>query len=267
MRHSRLAVTLASVILPVTWNLALAAPPAKAVAPAKADTAAIAASIASAERPAGDRERDTWAKPDVVLAFLGARPGMHVIDYLAGDGYYSELLARIVGSDGQVILYNNGGYAGFVAQRLARRFDGRSVPNTLQKVVEIADLKLPPASLDAALFVMSYHDVYFAPPGAHAPMGDAAQMVGTLFGALKPGGVVVVQDHIANSGSDPAQSVDKMHRIDPEAVKRTFQQAGFALDAESDAFRNPGDDHSKLVFDPSVRHKTDQFLYRFRKPS
>jgi predicted methyltransferase len=76
----------------------------------------------------------------------------------------------------------------------------------------------------------------------------------------------VVQDHIAKAGSDPADSVQKLHRIDPEAVKRTFEQAGFKLEAQDDTFRNPQDDHSKLVFDPSIRHKTDQFLYRFRKP-
>ncbi|MGH8266431.1 MAG: class I SAM-dependent methyltransferase, partial [Steroidobacteraceae bacterium] len=64
----------------------------------------------------------------------------------------------------------------------------------------------------------------------------------------------------------PVESVQKMHRIDPEVVKRTFEQAGFKLDAQDDTFRNPQDDHGKLVFDPSIRHKTDQFLYRFRKP-
>jgi predicted methyltransferase len=29
---------------------------------------------------------------------------------------------------------------------------------------------------------------------------------------------------------------------------------------------NPKDDHTKSVFDPSVRGHTDQFLYRFKKP-
>ena len=232
----------------------------------KADATAIAASIASPDRPPADRERDAWAKPQTVLTFLGARPGMQVIDYMAGDGYYSELLARIVGPQGNVIVYNNGGYASFIGQKLAARFEGKRVPNTLLKVNEIADLKLPAGSLDAALFVMSYHDVYFTPPGSSGPMGDPSQMVGALFSALKPGGVVVVQDHVAKPGSDPVDSVKKMHRIDPEVVKRTFQQAGFKLDAEDATFRNPADDHGKLVFDPSIRHKTDQFLLRFRKP-
>jgi predicted methyltransferase len=30
--------------------------------------------------------------------------------------------------------------------------------------------------------------------------------------------------------------------------------------------RNPADDRTKLVFDPSVRGKTDQFVYVFQRP-
>jgi predicted methyltransferase len=265
MRSPAIPAVLTFILATLFWNPALAAP-AKAASAKAADTSAIAASIASPDRPQADRERDEWAKPQIVLTFLGARPGMQTIDYLAADGYYSELLARIVGPKGKVIVYNNGGYSSFIGDKLAKRYAGNRVPNTLVKVGEIADLKLPPKSLDAALFVMSYHDVYYTPKGASGPMGDPAQMVGALFTALKPGGVVVVEDHVAQAGSDPADSVQKMHRIDPAAVKRTFEQAGFKFDAEDDTFKNAQDDHSKLVFDPSIRHKTDQFLYRFRKP-
>jgi predicted methyltransferase len=42
--------------------------------------------------------------------------------------------------------------------------------------------------------------------------------------------------------------------------------AGFKLDAESSILANASDDHTKNVFDPSVRGHTDQFLFRFRKP-
>jgi predicted methyltransferase len=146
------------------------------------------------------------------------------------------------------------------------RFAGKRVPNTLLRVAEIADLKMPPSSLDAALFVMSYHDVYFAPQGAAGPMGDASTMVANLYTALKPGGSVVVQDHVANAGSDPVESVNKLHRIDPAVVRHTFEQAGFKLEAQDATFANTTDDHSKLVFDPAIRHKTDQFMFRFRKP-
>ena len=161
-----------------------AAASARADAPVRADAAAIEASIASTDRPAADHERDVRAQPAKVLTLLGARPGLHVIDYLAGDGYYSELLARVVGAKGQVTVYNNMGYAAYFGQNLFKRFADHRVPNTAFKVVDIANLKLAPNSLDAALFVMAYHDVYYTPQGASGPMGDPAQMIGSLFAAL-----------------------------------------------------------------------------------
>jgi len=42
--------------------------------------------------------------------------------------------------------------------------------------------------------------------------------------------------------------------------------AGFRLAGESAVLANPNDDHSKVVFDPSIRLKTDQFILKFRKP-
>ena len=42
--------------------------------------------------------------------------------------------------------------------------------------------------------------------------------------------------------------------------------AGFQFVGESDAVRNPADDKTKGVFDASVRGKTDQFVYKFKKP-
>jgi predicted methyltransferase len=57
-----------------------------------------------------------------------------------------------------------------------------------------------------------------------------------------------------------------LHRIDEATVKAEVLAAGFKLDKESKLFANPADDHSKFVFDPAIRGKTDQFLLRFRKP-
>jgi predicted methyltransferase len=75
----------------------------------------------------------------------------------------------------------------------------------------------------------------------------------------------VVLDHVAPAGSDPVATVDATHRIDPAVIKRDFEAAGLVFEAESPVFRNPGDDHTASVFDESIRHKTDQVMYRFRK--
>ena len=83
---------------------------------------------------------------------------------------------------------------------------------------------------------------------------------------MKPGGTVGVVDHVANPNSDTRATVDKLHRIDPNVIKADFKRAGFVLVGSSDMLRNPADDRTKLVFDPSVRGKTDQFVYVFQRP-
>jgi len=239
------------------------ATPAPAAAPAT-DTAAIQAALSDPNRLAGDAEEDAWRKAPEVLSFLGVQPGMHVIDYLSGGGYYSELLASIVGPQGQVIAYNNPAYAKYSSEKVAQRYAGNRLPNVTQTTSPPEQLDLPPGSLDAALFVQSYHDLHWVSKDWEPT--DPAQSLAQLVPALKPGAVVVVVDHVANAGGDPAKTVDALHRIDPALVKREFEAAGLVFDAESPMFSNPADDHSKAVFDPSIRHKTDQFVYRFKKP-
>jgi predicted methyltransferase len=233
----------------------------------QASQTAVSAAIASADRPAADREQDARRKPQQVLEFAGIAPGMHVIDLFSAGGYYTELLARTVGAKGQVIAYNNPPYAKFAEKGIATRYAGDRLSNVRQVTATIEDLALMPASLDAAIFIMSYHDLYWRPADGSWPPTDAMQLLGKLHAALRPGGVVVVQDHVANAGGDPAKVVDELHRIDPARVKDDFAKAGFEFDGSSDVLAHPEDDHRKLVFDEAIRGRTDQFLFRFRKPA
>ena len=118
-----------------------------------------------------------------------------------------------------------------------------------------------PSGLDAVFIRQNYHDLYdkFMGP-ADVPAFNKA-----VFTALKPGGVYVVLDHAAIAGSGIA-ATDTLHRIDPARVKSDVLAAGFKLESESAILANPADDHTKNVFDPSIRDHTDQFLFKFRKP-
>ena len=55
---------------------------------------------------------------------------------------------------------------------------------------------------------------------------------------------------------------------DPERAGRFAEKFGaeHAYTSYDDMLRNPEDDKSKNVFDPSIRGRTDRFVYRFRKP-
>jgi predicted methyltransferase len=118
-----------------------------------------------------------------------------------------------------------------------------------------------PSGLDAVFIRQNYHDLYdkFMGP-ADVPGFNKA-----VFAALKPGGVYVVLDHAAVAGSGIG-ATETLHRIDPARVKSDVLAAGFKLDGESSILANKADDHTKNVFDPSVRGHTDQFLFRFKKP-
>lgn len=235
--------------------------------PTSLPTSLIADAIASPDRFTGDADEDAWRQPQAVLEFMGVTPGMNVLDYFAASGYYSELLSRSVGPAGSVIVYNNPTYAAFAGENLTKRFENNRIGNAKVITVPTDELKLEANSLDGVLFVMSYHDLYWTPKEAKASLGDPARVTAGLFQAVKPGGVVVVVDHVAKPDSDTAQVVDALHRIDPAAVRRDFAKAGFVFDGESKALEHLNDDHTKLVFDASVRHKTDQFIFRFSKPT
>ncbi len=243
------------------------APAAAQTAPATQDHAArIEAAISNTNRLAADREQDAWRNPAQVLGLLELQPGMQVIDYLAGGGYYSELMSYVIGPEGQVVAYNNAPYLKYAEDMPAQRYGNDRLPNVRQLTAAPQELALDPASLDAALFVQSYHDLHWHSQDGSWPATDPAQALARLVPALKSGAVVVVVDHVAGEGLDPAVTVDTLHRIDPAVIRRDFEAAGLMFDGESDAFRNPQDDHTKPVFDPSIRHHTDQVIYRFRKP-
>ncbi|MFO1407882.1 MAG: methyltransferase domain-containing protein [Steroidobacteraceae bacterium] len=234
---------------------------------APAAAAAIAAAIASPDRPESDREQDPRRQPQQVLEFAGVAPGMDVIDVFAAGGYYTELLARTVGVKGQVIAYNNPPYAAFAAKGIEARYAGGRLGNVRQVTATIEALELRPDSLDLALFVMSYHDLYWRPDDGSWPTTDPAQLLAKLYAALRPGAAVVIEDHVANPGGSPDQVVNALHRIDPAVVRSDFERAGFVFDGESRVLANPADDHTKAVFDDAVRGHTDRFLFRYRKPA
>jgi predicted methyltransferase len=228
---------------------------------------ALDAAHASADRPPADREQDARRKSREVLALLGVGPGMRVIDVFAAGGYNTELLARTVGVTGQVVAYNNPAYFRFAGDAIAKRYADGRLGNVRQVTAEVDELQFPPATFDAALIVMAYHDAYWRPADGGFDRTDPRQLLDKLYAALKPGGVVVVQDHVAAPGGDPTQVAGALHRIDPALVRRDFERAGFEFDGQSDALAQPGDDHARPVFDDAVRGRTDQFVHRYVKPA
>jgi predicted methyltransferase len=224
-----------------------------------------ASAVSSEARLDGDHDRDEGRKPAEVLAFIGIKPGMSVLDMFAGGGYYTEIIASVVGDSGHVIAQTNEAYVAFVGDEFERRFGNNRLANVDVLMAENNELELAAESLDAVMLVLSYHDLYSANPEQGWPQIDVPAFLAELFQALKPAGVVGIVDHHAAEGS-PAETGNTTHRIDPAIVIEDMAAAGFVFEAQSQLLRNPDDDYDKIVFAPELRGKTDRFLLRFRKP-
>lgn len=220
--------------------------------------------MAKPGRLAADIERDSRSRPEVVIPLLGLQPGSVVVDIFGGDGYYSELLAAVVGSEGEVVLQNNLAYKKYAAKGLARRFDGRAIDNVSLLVSEADDLQLGEGRFDAALIIMSYHDVYHIDEAGGWSAIDVDSFMRQIHAGLKPGGRFLIVDHAAAAGSGNRDS-NVLHRIERSFAIEDIERFGFTLAATSDVLSNPADNHELSVFDPKVRGKTDRFVLVFEK--
>lgn len=219
------------------------------------------APLAHAERPATDRALDAARKPAAVLDFAKVRPGQTVGEYMPGRGYFTRVLAEAVGDKGRVHAYVPEEIVRLVPDYLtAAKAVVAEQPNVTVKTGPTGAYAAD-APLDVVLTVQNYHDLHTR----YAPAGVAAAFNASVFKALKPGGLYVIVDHRAPAGSGVTLS-DKTHRIDPEAVRKEVEAAGFVFDGESQMLANSADHKTASVFDPSVRGRTDQFALRFRKP-
>lgn len=210
-------------------------------------------------------EMDAGRKPAEVLDFLGLKKGDVVLDFWGGSGYYSQIMARFVGPEGKVTSFEPKQYYNERAQTTWSSLK-RIEPNIDVFSVPMQDFAAPPNSYDFVMIHMIYHDLYYVNAKENYPKMDPAKIIGELYKAVKPGGIVGVVDHVGPK-ADPWLVVEKLHRIDPATAKADFERAGFVLEAESQVLRVPSDDKLKSVFDPAVRGKTDRFVMRFRKPA
>jgi predicted methyltransferase len=226
--------------------------------------AVIAAAISDPRRPAEQIELDPTRKPALVVAFAGLKSGDHVADFMPGNAYFTRIFSDVVGPTGRVYAFVP---AEQVANCPAREIAGTQAiahdpgyANVTVLTDSVANFRAP-EKLDVVWTAQNYHDLHDSFMGP----ADVAKLNKAFFNALKPGGVFLVIDHVAESGSG-LRDTETLHRIDPIRMQREIEAAGFILEAQSDVLRNGDDDHRRPVFDPVVRGKTDQVVFRFRRP-
>jgi predicted methyltransferase len=221
------------------------------------------AAVAHSGRPAADLRRDALDEPAEILRLSGIKQGMRVADVLAGDGYYSELLSYVVGPSGKVLLINNEAYDHW-SDGLAARLAGNRLPNVEHETVDLGHMALPDGSLDAVLLIKVYHDLYWIDSEGQWPAIDVQAVLAQLSRALKPGGVLLLVDHSAKSGSG-SSAASSLHRIDEAYAVKDFESHGFKVVAKSDVLRRPDDARDQLTYKGPMVGKTDRFVLVFRK--
>ena len=236
-----------------------------AAAVVEADVSIYAAAVASETRPEADRPRDAGRNPEAVLEFFGIQPGDIVLEMWAGGGYYTELLAHVVGESGKVVAHANTPILQFAGEEHTKRHANNRLPNTEILLTENNELALEADTFDAATIVLNYHDLYWSSEEYAWEQIDVPAFLAELYKGIKPGGILGIVDHQAVSGS-PAETGGTLHRIDSAIVIAELEGAGFVFEGESNTLANAEDDHTRSVFDPEIRGKTDRYVLRFRKP-
>lgn len=224
----------------------------------------VAAAVANPARSAKDRERDGRDAPAEILAFAGVQPGMTIADIFGAGGYWAELFSYAVGPDGKVLLVNNVPYWAMARDDQKARFAEGRLPNVDRRVVETRAMQLGEDTLDMAVIVLSYHDLYYSDPLDGWPTLDAAGFLEQMRAAVKTGGRVLIIDHAAVAGSGDS-AAQRLHRIDEEFAKADFAKHGFVLEKTFEGLRNADDPRTGLVFDAGIRGKTDRFVHLYRK--
>ncbi len=235
--------------------LSSAGSPARATTPPAAHQALEAAVHGSWRTPAFV-QRDKYRHPVQTLEFFGIRPDMRVVEVLPGGGWYTEILAPLLRDHGELIEAEAplAGTTGF-AHQSAVRFRGKlaSDPAVYGKV-QLEPFVLPdymhlgaPDSADMVVTFRNMHDMMFE--NVHGMSTDLIlqEFLRSAYQVLKPGGVLGIEAHRANSDM-PLDQCFKLSRVPQPYLIREAEKAGFRLAGTSEVNANPKDPRTVSVF-------------------
>jgi len=252
----------------------------------------IAEAVAGPWRSAADRARDRWRHPADSLAFWGLKPGATVVEFWPGAGWYADILAPFLAATGGKLYAAHLQLADPVdpaAREVVEAFRAKyAAGSKLYGDVELTAFGptsgpvAPAGGADLALFLRNLHNWMAA--------GIAEKAFRDAFLALKPGGVLGVEEHRARPGGVPDLLAANGY-VDQAYAIRLGQEAGFSLAAASEINANPKDtkDHPFGVwtlppvrrssprgeaFDPKFDHsrydaigESDRMTLKFVKPA
>lgn len=249
--------------------------------------------IAGPQRSASNTVRDAWRHPLESLTFWGLQPGLTVLEIDPAGGYWTEILAPYAAQTGGHYIAAglpdaNDPNLSEGARKARAAFDAKVADHAVYGVIGYAQfsakagLSAPPESADLILTARNIHDWMWTP-------GAVDRDLASFAAALKPGGVLAVEEHRADPRPMIADARDGY--VSEDFVIEAAKRAGLVLDARSDVNANPrdGKNHPFGVWtlpptrrsapsgqpaNPSFDHarydavgESDRMTLRFRKPS
>ncbi len=198
-------------------------------------------------RSAANRARDVYRHPRQTLLFFGLRPEMTLVEITPNPGWYTEILAPLLRPRGRYIAAlpppragensspANDAYAAKLAQ----------APHLYDKVEQVTFVPgaaiVPDGTADLVVTFRNVHN--------WMARGTAEQAFASMYRALKPGGILGVEEHRGNpqQAQDPRAPTGYVNQA--YAIK-LIESAGFRLVATSEINANPKDtrDYPKGVW-------------------
>ena len=154
-------------------------------------------------------EREKEEAPSKAIALLELRPDAVLADIGAGSGYYSFRIARLL-PEGKVVAVD---IQPEMLAFLKAEATKLGVKNVQPHLGAVDDVKLPPASLDAALMVDAYHE-----------FDHPAEMLASLRAALRPKGRIYLLEFRAEDENVP---IKPHHKMTEAQARKEFEACGF----------------------------------------
>lgn len=214
----------------------------------------LAAVLASDHRSEEERARDAYRHPSETLLFFGVTPEMSVVEVSPGGGWYTKIIAPYLKSGG-------GAYYAANFDPASSDYAARSVTafkeNYMSAPETYGDVNLTVLGGEAGIAPAGTADAVLTFRNVHnwTGRGVAGDYFAQFYDALKPGGVLGVVEHRADTPEGEGDS----GYVTEATVIALAEAAGFELDARSEINANAADtkDHPFGVWTlPPVRRSS-----------
>jgi predicted methyltransferase len=201
--------------------------------PAVEQASPLSAALSAPTRTPANVARDKYRHPAETLTFFGLQPGQTVVELWPGGGWYTEVLAPYLVSNGTLQVVPP---AGNYDQRIRTKIASDPVYGKVQVATFNAGQPTSIAAGSADL-VLTFRNVH-SWLDSDSPIAD--QIFAEAFRVLKPGGTLGVVEHRLPEEAEDARQLTSGY-VKVSTVRRLAEAAGFKFVGSSEVNANPKD--------------------------